>query len=523
MKPKLFLPLILLSSLFSAVIAEGQLLREGSFKLDRTTSIPSSTTPVSNGITDILVSGTTIWLGTGKGLSRSTDGGLTWTNYYGQAAFGEEDVSAIAIHNSEVWVATAHDTTAADGSDHPVGSGLRYSSDWGETWTVIPQPRDFQNIDTLHYGKNTLLALGVTTDVENITFDIAATDSAVWIASKAGMTRKSNDKGKTWQVVIIPPDNLDSISPTDSLSFDVSPVSGNLGLKGSYNHEAFSVYAENWSHVWIGTAGGINKTTDGGQSWVKYNHINEVSPISGDFVVALNKQSFASHAIMWAATVNANDSTEKRGVSFSADSGQTWKTTLIGQFCHNLGFKDSIVYAVTDNGIFRSSDIGAAWSQPGAIYDNSTKQQIVAGTPFYAVDTLGENVWFGGEDGAAYTEDNSTNLFGSSWHILHAAQSLSSSQSTYAYPNPFSPANEIVRLHYAVDKGSANVTIRIFDFGMSLVRTVISDANRGGIAEHEEIWDGKNDKGRQVSNGPYFYEVVVGTEKPIWGKILVLQ
>ena len=354
MKPKLFLPLILLSSLFSAVIAEGQLLREGSFKLDRTTSIPSSTTPVSNGITDILVSGTTIWLGTGKGLSRSTDGGLTWTNYYGQAAFGEEDVSAIAIHNSEVWVATAHDTTAADGSDHPVGSGLRYSSDWGETWTVIPQPRDFQNIDTLHYGKNTLLALGVTTDVENITFDIAATDSAVWIASKAGMTRKSNDKGKTWQVVIIPPDNLDSISPTDSLSFDVSPVSGNLGLKGSYNHEAFSVYAENWSHVWIGTAGGINKTTDGGQSWVKYNHINEVSPISGDFVVALNKQSFASHAIMWAATVNANDSTEKRGVSFSADSGQTWKTTLIGQFCHNLGFKDSIVYAVTNDGIFRS-------------------------------------------------------------------------------------------------------------------------------------------------------------------------
>ena len=82
---------------------------------------------------------------------------------------------------------------------------------------------------------------------------------------------------------------------------------------------------------------------------------------------------------------------------------------------------------------------------------------------------------------------------------------------------------ESVRLHYSVDQVSANVTIRIFDFGMNLVRTVISDANRGGIAEHDEIWDGKNDKGRQVSNGPYFYEVVVGTEKPIWGKILVLQ
>ena len=337
------------------------------------------------------------------------------------------------------------------------------------------------------------------------------------------MARKSSDKGKTWQIVIIPPDNLDSISPTDSLVFDVSPVSGNFGITGNLNHRAFSAYAENWSHVWIGTAGGINKTTDGGQSWVKYNHINEASPISGNFVVALNKQTFAGHAIMWAGTVNADDPNEKRGVSFSADSGQTWRTTLIGEFCHNLGFKDSIVYAVTDDGIFRSSDIGATWSQSGTIYDNSTKQQIIAATPFYAVDTIGENVWFGGEDGVAYTEDDSSHLFGSSWHILHTAQPLSSSRSTYAYPNPFSPANEIVRLHYSVDQASANVTIRIFDFGMSLVRTVISDANRGGIAEHDETWDGKNDKGRQVSNGPYFYEVVVGSEKPIWGKILVLQ
>ena len=165
----------------------------------------------------------------------------------------------------------------------------------------------------------------------------------------------------------------------------------------------------------IGTAGGINKTTDGGQSWVKFNHTNEISPISGNFVVALNKQIFGGHAIMWAATVNTLDSTSKRSVSFSADSGQTWRTTLIGQFCHNLGFKDSIVYAVTDNGNFRSADLAATWSQPGTIYDDSTKQQIIAATPFYAVDTLGENVWFGGEDGAAYAQDDPTHLFGASW------------------------------------------------------------------------------------------------------------
>ncbi|MGA7160570.1 MAG: FlgD immunoglobulin-like domain containing protein [Bacteroidota bacterium] len=522
MKPNLTLSIILLSGFFSAVIADGQVLRESSYKLERTTSTSSSVTPLSNSVTDILISGTTIWFGTGKGLSRSTDGGVTWKNYYNTQEFGLEAVSAIAIHNSEVWVATAHDTTV-DGSSLQVGSGLRYSSDWGETWSIIPQPRDYQNIDTLIYGTNRLLALGVTTNVNNITFDIAATDSAVWIVSYAGMARKSTDKGKTWQVVIIPPDNLDKISPTDSLSFDVSPVSGSFGLTGNLNHRAFSAYAENWSTIWIGTAGGINRTTDGGQSWVKYDHTNEASPISGNFVVALHQQNFAGHAIMWAATINADGPTEQRGVSFSADSGQTWKTTLIGEFCHNIGFKDSIIYAVTDDGIYRSADIGTTWSQPGTIYDNSTNQQIAFQSQFYAVDVLGENVWFGGGDGAAYTEDDTVHLFGSSWHILHAAQPLSSNQSTYAYPNPFSPTNEIVRLHYSVDKSTASVTIRIFDFGMNLVRTVISDANRNGIAEHDEVWDGKNDKGRQVSNGPYFYQVVIGNEKPIWGKILVLQ
>ncbi len=523
MRPNLFLPLIVCPILFFSGAAKGQVLHEGSFKLERTASVQASITPVSNSVTDIVISGTTIWLGTGKGLSRSTDGGLTWLNYYGTPDFGLEDISAIAIHNSEVWAATAHDTTV-DGNSLPVGSGLRYSSDWGDTWTVIPQPRDSQNIDTLLYGNNRLLALGVKTNVNNITYDIAATDSAVWIASYAGMARKSADKGKTWQIVVIPPDILDHISPTDTLSFDVSPVDGSLGLVGSLNHRAFSVYAENWSHVWIGTAGGINRTTDGGQSWVKFDHINEASPISGNFVVALNKQLFAGHAIIWAATVNAEGATESRGVSFSVDSGLTWQTTLIGQFCHNIGFKDSIAYAVTDAGIYRSSDIGITWSQPGTIYDESTKQRIAA-PQFYAVDTLGANVWFGGADGVARTEDDNSHLFGSSWSILHAAQPLAATgRSTYSYPNPFSPASDVfVRMHYSIDKTAANVTIRIFDFGMNLVRTVISDANRTGVSEHDDLWDGKNDKGQQVSNGPYFYEVVVGNEKPVWGKILVLQ
>ena len=499
-----------------------QTFSPSSYKLEKVQVSSSASTPLSNSVTDIVASGTTIWLGTGKGISRSTDNGATWRSYYNTPEFGQEDVSAIAVHNNEVWVATAH-SKDVDGNTLPEGSGLRYSTDGGETWTIVPQPRDTKNIDTLFYNaKSRIRALGVTTNVNNITYDIAATDSAVWITSYAGMARKSTDKGKTWQVVIIPPDFLDSISPTDSLVFDMSPVGGGLGLQNNLNHRAFSVVAENWSNVWIGTAGGINRTTDGGKSWVKFNHKNQAAPISGNFVVALHMQLYGGRSIMWAGTRNAEGPDEKQGLSFTEDGGQTWKTALIGEFCHNVGSKDSIVYVVTDNGIFRTQDAGQTWTQPGPIYDKASRQRI-ASSKFYSVDASGDNVWFGGSDGVVSTLDNGNNPFGSTWKVLHASQPLSSNRTTYAYPNPFSPDDEVVRLHYSTDNRSAKVTIRIFDFGMNLVRTVISDADRSGAPEFDEIWDGKDDNRRQVANGPYFYQVVIENGDPIWGKILVLQ
>ncbi|HTX17983.1 MAG TPA: FlgD immunoglobulin-like domain containing protein [Bacteroidota bacterium] len=518
-----FLPgLTILAVLLSRTETRAQIAPVRSFRTEMGQLVNGSATPVSNTVTDVAVSGSAIWLGTGKGLSRSTDAGLTWRNYYGSNEFGDEDVSAIALHNNEVWVATAHDTTI-QGVDYPKGSGLRYSTDRGETWSVIPQPKDPYNVDTLYYNaRSRIRTLGITTDVNNITYDIAATDSAVWIASYAGMARKSTDHGQTWQVVILPPDNLNSISPTDSLVFDVSPVAGTLGLGGNLNHRVFSVYAESWSTVWIGTAGGINRTTDGGVSWEKFNHQNELSPISGNFVVALRMQNYRGHSIMWAGTRNAEDSSEHEGVSFSSDSGSTWKTSLTGEFCHNVGFKDSIVYVVTDDGIYRSSDLGKSWTLSGTIYDANSNQRITS-TQFYGVDRQGENIWFGGADGTVYTQDNTANPFGSSWTILRASQPLASTKSTYAYPNPFSPQNEAVRVHYPLPNGGAKVTVRVFDFGMALVRTVVSNLFRSGANEFDEIWDGRDDRGRQVSNGVYFYQVVVGNNDPLWGKILVLQ
>jgi hypothetical protein len=505
------------------------LLNDRSFDPASVRAISGSAQINSNSVTDMVINGSTVWIGTGKGLSRSTDGGATWKNYYNTPGFGTEDISAIAVHGNEVWAATAH-TVTIDNQSLPEGSGLHYSADGGETWRHIPQPLDSNNIDTLYYNAfSTIRALGITTAVNNITYDIAVTDSAVWITSFAGMARKSTDKGLTWHRVILPPDALNSIAPTDTLHFDLSPSAGKIGLAENLNHRAFSVMAENNQRIWIGTAGGINKSTDGGISWTKYTHQNQASPISGNFIVALGKQEATS--MIWAASVNASGADEKRGISFSSDSGATWKTALLGEFVHGVGFNGSLAYAATDNGVFRSADRGASWSSSGTIYDDVSKQRMIS-AKFYAAasNEQTKTVWFGGSDGIARTVDDGSSPFGSSWSILHAAQALASKTDTYAYPNPFSPDDEIVRIHYSsagsgptTPRSATNVTIRIFDFAMHLVRTLIQNAPRLASQEQDEIWDGRDDGRNQVVNGVYFYQVIINKDEPVWGKILVLQ
>jgi hypothetical protein len=503
------------------VAAQPHILSSQSFQLTQTSA--SAPLPTSNSITDIIISHDTLWLGTGKGLSRSADGGRTWKNYYNTPEFGKEDVSAIAVRGKDVWVATAH-SVERDNTSLPEGSGLRYSSDGGETWKVIAQPLDANNVDTLFWNaKSTIRALGITTAINNITYDIAIAGSSVYICSFAGMARVSNDTGKTWKRVILPPDNLTSISPNDSLVFDLSPSGGALGLQNNLNHRAFSVLAENDSTIWIGSAGGINKTTNRGASWIKFTKQTQTNPISGNFIVGFGKQKTATKNIIWAATINASDNTEKRGVSFTEDGGISWKQSLTGEFPHNFGFKDDVVYVPTDNGIFRSSDFGQSWIQTGSIYDKTTRQRYTQ-NKFFAAASLGDTAWFGGGDGAVRTIDNINTPFGSNWTILHAAQKLPSTADTYAYPNPFAPDDEVVRIHYATGTASAaKVTIRVFDFGMNLVRTVVQNASRESTREHDELWDGKNENGLLVTNGVYFYQVVIDNNEPRWGKILVIQ
>jgi hypothetical protein len=511
-------------------------------KLTKTTQTQAAS-PLSNSISDIISQGDTIWLGTGKGISLSTDGGDSWTNFYNIPAIGNRSISAIGYYNNVFWAALAYNTEL-NGTSYQTGGGLVYTTDMGNTWNSIPQPVDDNADSTLSYGINNgtntplVRALAVTVPQNNLAFDIAFTPGTIWITCFAGGLRKANiqelmaNNNLKWERVLLPSDNVDSVSPNDTVSFALSPQSGNLIKEGYLNHRAFSVISAGDNTLYVGTAGGINKSTDGGISWTKFSHQNQDYPISGNFVVALGYQE-ASNTI-WGATWRAEDNAEFYGVSSTSDGGETWQTFLTENRVHNFGFSGNAVVAAADEGIFRSEDNGTVWVVPGDIVDSQTGLKLST-TVFYAADSFtGDNtLWLGSGEGLVEYTEGTGNLWTGTWKLHVAAPALTSRSETYAYPNPFSPKMDVLKIKYSTGGVSSSVTIRIFDFAMNYVRTVVQDAERGGTAHVIDnagqtqsvidYWDGKDDNGNVVPNGVYFYSVETGSGDPVYGKILVIQ
>ena len=75
------------------------------------------------------------------------------------------------------------------------------------------------------------------------------------------------------------------------------------------------------------------------------------------------------------------------------------------------------------------------------------------------------------------------------------------------YPNPFNPSTHI---SYSIPIGSP-VSIYIFDVNGGEVIQLFNDYIHSGT--HSIHWNGKNEKGIEVSAGVYFYSIDVGESR----------
>lgn len=484
----------MLITLLLSVQAFGQRLQKDSYRM----SGDFSAGPAGNGMIDLLIRDDVLYAAGDEGIAFTDDLGQTWTRATHENGIGKGGVSALDVRDGLIWIATGYDTLI-DKEGLPAGGGVGYSEDSGQTWHWFSQPKDPRDVE---FYKPT------TTHVQNITYDLAITDEAVWIASFGGGLRKYSRADETWQVVTV-----------DGFPFDAY---------GYLTHRVFSVIYDETS-LWVGSAGGIHKSSDGGMNWTTFSHQNQEQPISGNFVVALAKQKTARRELIWAATwpttTESGDDTEFKAVSKSEDGGLSWTTVLPYESAHNFAFRDSIVYVATDNGVFMSPDYGKTWAVYPVMADLRTGRTIYDETINCVAAGSGNALWIGTSDGLGLTRDN-----GLTWSVfqIYIIPGRSGEPETYACPNPFSSMRDRqlngqghCRFVYTAEHPT-QVTLSIYDFGMNLVTTLDYAVVQPGV-QSEPVWTGVNDLGDRVANGVYFYRVQVAGEGEYWGKVMVVN
>ncbi|MBN1164591.1 MAG: hypothetical protein JXB45_08435 [Candidatus Krumholzibacteriota bacterium] len=84
------------------------------------------------------------------------------------------------------------------------------------------------------------------------------------------------------------------------------------------------------------------------------------------------------------------------------------------------------------------------------------------------------------------------------------------------FPNPFNPSTTI---EYSLAKQN-RVRIGIFDAGGRKIRSLVDGVKPPGL--YREVWNGKNDRGANVSSGIFFCRLQAGEFMPV-KKIVLLR
>ncbi len=498
-----------------------------------------SSRPAGNFIGVITVHEDTVLIEAGGKLNITTDGGETWKIVSASDGLYKGGVQAIAYYRSTIFVTTIFDTSLALEPTYGGGGGIGISRDFGQTWQHVAQPRDtavsigsFTRTDNsgnpftiqaardfmvrrTDFVTDTIYMVAVKSVIDNVSFDVAVTDTSIWLACFGGGLRSAkilpDGSVTSFTQAPLPPTQLDEIRADTEYSFDIDPIE-------HLNYRVFSVIAAR-DGIWAGSAGGINHSSDGGMSWKKYTATN--SGISGNLVTALAEQIYSESGSdfrnIWASTAKALGDNEENGLSVTSDSGATWRIVLRGPFVYNVAFDGKTVYAATDDGVYRSRDLGLNWEHFYTLIDKNNGDRNYS-SEFPSVGVAGGKLYFGSVDGLAISDDD-----GLTWSFKRAYRKPgeNGTPKSYAYPNPFSPGHfpNVARIQFdqsAMNTTSDKATIRIYDFAMDLVATVAKNEPITKIF----VWDGRNNNGVRVANGTYVYIIEAGGKR-FWGKITV--
>lgn len=478
-----------------------------------------------NSVSVMAAYGDTVWIG--PGLNRNIANAMTWHFPEGATAVtdGPARVFSLSLSRDTVVAGLGYNAITESGNVQ-TGDGFHLSFDGGQTWLYSQQFIEEENDTAFVYGGQSYSKLPITVPQQSPPFELDHYGSTILSANWASGIIRSRDFGESWERLILPPQSADSLVPGESYNF-ISDGGSRYDPRFDQNLLGFAVLIDREKNVWTGTAGGLNisdnalfASTDN----IRWNHIQVTgvnSGLTGNWIIDIKQQPSTGDVWMtnWPSGLQTG---EQYSVVRTSDGGKTFDRFLMDEKINDLGFKNSYIFAAGDNGLFISPDNGESWERVDRIQSANTFIKSEAG--YLSVAAATDRVWIGTSDGIASTGD-----FGQNWQITRVDfplqggnqyQQRAPDVEAYAYPSPFSPGrHEIIRIKFQVDQ-QGKVRIRLFDFGMNLIREIENGSFNSGT--YEAVWDGTDSRGLRVANGPVFYQV----ESPgnvIRGKFLVIE
>ncbi len=323
----------------------------------------------------IIVNGNYIFAG-GSGMFRSTDNGASWEIIQNGLGFGQTTVTGLSVTEGKILASTF--------------AGVVVSTDNGNSWS-------------------TLVSTNSTNQVTNC---VTVIDSTVLVGWPGGIIR-STDNGRSWNE----PSGWINTSATFYITGDSSRIyagtisgvhlSSDDGItwtpidSGFPSEQAWSVAAKD-TILFGGTNSGVYQSTNKGNSWTFSSQ--GISGWDVDYIAGTGNDIF---------TVMANPISGSQLLYRSVDNGNTWAldTSLHGSGIQSITVTDLYVYAITNSGIFASSDNGDSWAPiNGGVMDTAYPLKLVKSGTNLIVTSQGAGKIFLSSDNGTSWKNVGTNI-----------------------------------------------------------------------------------------------------------------
>ncbi|UCH83848.1 MAG: hypothetical protein JSW50_15640, partial [Candidatus Latescibacterota bacterium] len=211
-------------------------------------------------------------------------------------------------------------------------------------------------------------------------------------------------------------------------------------------------------------------------------------------------------------TVSAHSTTSSVWFSSAPDSGYSVDNIAPAApanltATYNSGGGNHLVWAPSADTDFREFRIYRS-SEPDFAPSLDDRVDVVTTSDWYDSEYDGWSVYYkvSAVDSAGNESDFSAPLTATATEASTIPTAFALNQNV---PNPFNPTTAI---HYDVPAGGGRVTIRIYDVGGRLVRTLVDGVQNAG--QKRTYWNGRDGRGQSVASGVYFYRMAApGFEK----------